>query len=759
MNYDKERPLSAHTAVGPSLLRESLESSRNISFQDPLKLSTLGNEDVFRPIVEASPISTSTTKPSPTLNSSADDMEEVDVRSWSTQQVAAWMFGSEFENDIISKFELHDINGTVLLDLSFDDLRELDISSYGKRRQIWNELSNLRREGGYSSHKAALPTVERACTPDSEGTRERSRRPGFGAASYSRKRESHEKIVLQRSTLGGSDQLIPKPHRCSKGEKCSKYRKQQRIIERVDQDHGPNTPPAEPEAALPEFRPISLRPRSEAVPSVVASSDILGAGALDQPAFEPDAAMMEKLRMRRNEAQENVKQYLELQKMHPSHFPDTPPSPVKETMRPNTQSQPASDMFSPPHPPRKSSLYGLPPLSIPRSPADQGPKSATLPPRRCSRSPSPSPHLSSPAVSHLRSPASDSDIPLASIPTPVDRQASNSVPPEFQLESRLLRSTASFDNVVKRRDITRMPTLKEARASTIRSRSQNRISKPLPSIPLPTPPLPSTEFLTQKPLPPNAPNATEPQIKITSPSQKSGTSSASPPTRTVSPTSSQKSDIDSRKLTTPSPPPVRAAPSPPNVYGSGVLRTGWVRRRRARLWRHEWQAAHARLNGTKLFLHATSYPDDQAPIDVIDIDDYVVSCSAAASGNKFSSAVKSFKVSGSQNGKDVTPSGDSEMFAWQLIPAVATGERPAHGSANPSRSNTTDGSEHSSKSKNGEMPQKQYFAVKSRDERIEWVREVMLAKKNQQKLASQSGASSRARTSVEGGLHPRAGSF
>jgi hypothetical protein len=134
------------------------------------------------------------------------------------------------------------------------------------------------------------------------------------------------------------------------------------------------------------------------------------------------------------------------------------------------------------------------------------------------------------------------------------------------------------------------------------------------------------------------------------------------------------------------------------VY-QGVGHHGWMKKRRTKLLRHEWQDHHFRLNGTQLAMHPNELPSSSA-LQTIDVDDYAVACSSLAS-NKLSARLKALKIS--SNHKDAhTPA-----FEFQLVPTVA-GK-----------------GEVKKVTPNGKM---HHFAVKSKDERIDWMRELMLAK-------------------------------
>jgi hypothetical protein len=87
-------------------------------------------------------------------------LDNAEVRAWTSKDVATWMYQNGFEDDVIDKFIQHDISGAVLLDLQFDDLKELEIQSFGKRHQLWNQIDSLRTADGLMSPTApaAIPT-------------------------------------------------------------------------------------------------------------------------------------------------------------------------------------------------------------------------------------------------------------------------------------------------------------------------------------------------------------------------------------------------------------------------------------------------------------------------------------------------------------------------------------------------------------------------------------------------------------------------
>jgi len=102
-------------------------------------------------------------------------------------------------------------------------------------------------------------------------------------------------------------------------------------------------------------------------------------------------------------------------------------------------------------------------------------------------------------------------------------------------------------------------------------------------------------------------------------------------------------------------------------------------------------------------------------LEYIDVDDYAIACSSLASGSKLNAAFKAMNISIGDKKK-----ADEATFAFQLIPAaIDKGQKLRKQHAG---------------SEDGEAKQRtHHFAVKSRDERIDWMRELMLAKALKQK--------------------------
>ena len=229
------------------------------------------------------------------------------------------MQDSGIESDFIDRFAFHDINGAILLDLQFDDLKELGIQSFGKRHQVWNHLCTLRNGNGRVSPSQPPPEANPHKTLTTSGSRRNNDHcddmtPITPAAGQRRRRKyrqnGHEPITPADSvSIVAIEQLIPKPHKCPKGENCQKWKKQQRLLRKLHEEHGlpispenggrifmagnPGNPSSAPklvqnvQQAGADMRPTSEANSSLVGPSVVASSDLLGPG--EMPAFALDA--------------------------------------------------------------------------------------------------------------------------------------------------------------------------------------------------------------------------------------------------------------------------------------------------------------------------------------------------------------------------------------------------------------------------------------------------------------------------------------
>lgn len=600
---------------------------------------------------------------------------EGSLESWDAQQVGMWMYRSGFEDTIIDRFELHDITGSVLLDLKFEDLKELGIQSFGKRHQLWSAICALRGDDAISPPVTPIEeVVQRKSFKNhrSNSLPEENIRSADGCFSEpvtpitpggrKRRGRKHKKNGMDPITPAESvsivaiEQLIPKPHKCNKGENCPKFRKHQKLYARLQKEHGlpispekggriliagdPGNASTAPRAVdnVTKQQSTEVRPSSEAVPSVVASSDLLGPDLL--PEFTLQEETLRQIEER--DAQDNVRRFLSLQHLDPPSLPtpvlEHPPSPKFEMFPPLPRPGSAQPL---------SQLQALPKLTIPRAQSTIPTYHALSPDVRhmepvsaIDQAISPchtvvaSPMCKTPAeLYRYGTPASEMDVPVTAVPLgPVSRNASQSVPPNMQFHDPVSRTGSRAD---WRRPSFAMPPLTEGKVfSPVRDRDD------------------TVESAAQD-------DVTD--IQELHPSERLST-----------------------------------------IY-PGVNHAGWMKKRRTKLLRHEWEDRHVRLAGNRLAMHPNALPAS-SPLDTLNIDDYTVACSSIAS-NKLSAKLKALKIANGGKKEDGT------AFSFQLVPSTSR-----------------DGQDAPRLRKAAAGGKTHHFAVRTRDERIDWMREIMLAK-------------------------------
>ncbi|KAI5920074.1 hypothetical protein F4810DRAFT_703199 [Camillea tinctor] len=731
---------------GPHLFRSSTSSSTSTDYQEILSLSPITPKtarpyeaEVRYPLVH-DPLPRSRTSPYQFTHEKLDPNE---LAVWSPQKVAQWMLDAGVERTIAEKFIENDINGAILITLKFEDLRELDIQSFGVRTKVWEEIHTL-RDSKEMSPRPDTPIedeeskevrrerrkVEKAEKGDTE--RSRSVKPSKSVKrEHSKRRPSHEDIIspLESVSIVGIEQMMPKPHHCSKGENCSKYRRWQRMMEAFKKDHPfvdtdkggiimVAGDPGNPETAQAINRPSSteaLRPISDAVPSVIASSDVLGPGV--PPLQYLQEAALRNLQTR--DPQDNVRQFLDFQHQHTqtgsNEVPPTPPFEIYPSSRT-------------PH----EGLRALPKLSIPghqqaqsqrqSQQARQTNSQTPFIPYRMERAEALSPELQTPVAPYrFGTPFSDMDVPLTAVPLgPVARDASQSVPPDMGYRAG---------------PVTQTP------------RQQKRSShRPSLQIMAPVQEDASTPVGRATPKPPSASLRSSPPLKVPARSQQP----LHAPPRAQWPWSPQHRHQRSafeRTL--------------PNMTGEslglgtntamikdaeGITYQGPVKKRKTKMLRHEWHDQYAVLKGTRLALHKDAETRERT-LEYIDIDDYAIACSSLSTTSKLNAAFKAMSISrGGKGGSLSTDHDDVAAFSFQLIPQDIQGGGVGSKVGARLRKRESQSPNQSTGAGIGSGPltgglegsfngtgKTHHFAVRSRDERIDWMRELMLAKALKQK--------------------------
>ncbi|RMZ89095.1 hypothetical protein DV736_g3685, partial [Chaetothyriales sp. CBS 134916] len=604
--------------VGPHLFRVSPDSfatqlmEREVEDEDDIKKRKSFTAELLFNKSEEVP-KTPGSRPFTTLNQAVAELDESKVRSWTPRQVAGWMADAGFDHGVVEKFLIHDISGSVLLDLQFEDLKELDISSFGKRHRVMSSIHHLRN----SSLISLESPVARACSKSPRDrtprTLQRPVRPEeYGVVADSRSTSQRRKgtgtddvTPAESISIVAIEQLLPKPHKCSKGEDCAKWKKQQRKLAKIQQEFAFEAQKALAEEAE-NTDNDAAGAKVENVPSIIGSSDVLGAA----PSFKITAKRLNEIQVR--DPQESVRQFLSFQHISGRnsniHNPSPPPaaSASFNPVVPAGATPAGTPVTSPNH---QDELRGqLPKLSIPASEADgTSPERTPAPefdnpstPARTARAqllqdPYHYGGVASPAdIYRIDTPLSAADVPVTAYPIdPCERVFSNSVPPEMRY--------GNAPNLGSSDPIYRVGS---------------------------TPPAPRRRHTKQS----FAPSVT--------------------PVREDFPTAPAERQI-------------AHARQPSDI----LSHSGWMRKRKTtKLMRHEWHDMYFSLAGTRLLMLENDLPERGLPIDYIDVDAYDVHAYSRATSSKLSAAFKKSIL-----GAGYMPS-TRQNFAFSLIPDPDKGQ-------------------------------------------------------------------------------------
>jgi hypothetical protein len=623
--------------------------------------------------------------------------DESRVASWTPQDVVAWLQKMSIDEGIIEKFFINDISGSVLLDLQPDDLKELDIQSFGKRHGLMSSIRQLRNsisgEPFEVSISAPSEPVSREPTPGSTiaevGLRscnatpvadeDCTQSPANDIEQYhNSRRRRRQRVVGPNDSISivGIEQVFPKLHRCSKGEDCRKWQRQQARFAQYAQGlpvetlGSPVVVAGDPGNAATAPNLIKS-PKSEAPPSIVASSDALG------PAQVTELPISEKTLqdVRPRDAQENVRHFIKLQRLSQLQPVENPATPPKEHF-------PSPEADSPGKLAEK--LQRLPTLRIPNdysssarsskfSPSLSGQRTITpsVMRRRQGFQESVSEQMKTPSTSLLspsdyyrqdphygftsQTPLSEMDVPLTAIPIgPIERVFSQSVPPNM----RFGYEGDDAPDPIPRPISTKVENHRRKLSVNTSQSALRRLDEGRVMSPIETP-----------------------------------------------------EDLDH----TPRAAHCRANPfTPSGELSRDIIHSGWVKKRKTKnLVRHDWSPKYCALRNTQngdergtelaVYDHQMDAEGDSKALEYIDVDDYAVACSSVASSSKLTAAFKKTVLKRKDNTR-----GDT-AFAFSLIPA------PSGTSMSDRKSIFQTGKSH-------------HFAVNTRDERIDWMRELMLAR-------------------------------
>ena len=700
---------------GPHLFRTG-SISHSVDFQHALSLSPLTPKAPkptaydFANTIHLTPLPTKRHQTGP-FRFTEEELDTKDLAQWSPEKVAQWMLDAGVELTSAERFVENDITGAILITLKFEDLKELGIPSFGVRTRMWEEIQLMKEIRPQSPR----PETEIESEPDREVRRELRRQGSVGGSkrrpSKSKPRPKINDVIspLESVSIVGIEQMMPKLHTCSKGKNCAKWKRNQRMIEAFKKDHpfvsleeglimvaGDPGNPTTAEALYTEedvFRPVS-----DAIPSVVASSDILGPGPLPSLQFLEEAVLRG---IQSRDPQDNVRQFLQFQHQDLATSSEVPPTPPYEVFPPTPKTLTPSSQLS-----AQQRRRTLPKLEIPAEapPASRRqPASAHPIPYReiASASPEAEEDLTTPTAPYrFGTPFSEMDVPVTAVNLgPIARDASQSVPPDMTFRPQITRTASRATSrrpsfpvlpALDENNIVTPATHQSTKSFAQRLGNQQRAPQPPPRVQYPWSP------------------ADRPAYEIAI-APVSGVTGFFNPT-SVSPTADKTSDM---------------------TDGSTISYQGLMKKRKTKMLRHEWHEHYFTLRGTSLNMHKDARSANKT-LEYIDVDDYAIACSGAASTSKLNSAFKAMHIR-----RDTGSSGKNDVgaFSFQLIPQDQKG-----GVRLRKRESTIPGGAASSSAAapglagavNG-TGRTHHFAVNGRDERIDWMRELMLAKALKQK--------------------------
>ncbi|KAJ5145285.1 hypothetical protein N7448_002677 [Penicillium atrosanguineum] len=607
--------------------------------------------------------------------------DESKVASWTPQDVVTWLQNKSIDEGIIEKFFINDISGSVLLDLQPDDLKELDIQSFGKRHGLMGSIRQLRNNISGESFEAAFPStsepVSREPTPGSTiaevGVRSCNATP-VADEDCAAANESLGQMTPYR--LSVSNKCFPNSTGARKAKIAENGRGNKRDLLNISQGlpadslGSPVVVAGDPGNAATAPNMIKS-PKSDVTASVVASSDALGPNQVTEMPISEKTLQD----VRPRDAQENVRHFIKLQRLSQLQPVENPATPPKENF-------PSPEADSPGNLAEK--LQKLPTLRIPNdydssarsskfSPSLSGQRTITpsVMRRRQGLQESIPEQMTTPYTSLFspsdyyrqdphygftsQTPLSEMDVPLTAIPIgPVERVLSQSVPPNmrFGYEGEYAPDPIPRPISTKVENHRRKLSVNTSQ-SALRRLDEGRVMSPIET----------------------------------------------------------PEDLEH----TPRAAHCRANPfTPSGELSRDIIHSGWVKKRKTKnLVRHEWSPRYCALRntqrgderGTELAVYDRQMDadGDSKALEYIDVDDYAVACSSVASNSKLTAAFKKTVLKRKDNTK-----GDT-AFAFSLIPS------PSGTSVSDRKSIFQTGKSH-------------HFAVNTRDERIDWMRELMLAR-------------------------------
>lgn len=619
-------------------------------------------------------------------------------QDWTPAEVVIWMQSLGLEEDIVDTFFANDISGSILLELQSEDLKELDIVSFGKRHKVMSSIKKLRDSGVFTgTDTSSSRSRNSSVSSDAASTRKATviSSSSFHSCSTPDEKASNSKPRARRQHSDGNvrkridlvpgdsvsivaiEQLLPKLHQCPKGDACGKWQRQQDRLARLAQDlpfeHFGSRCIVTGDPGNPKTAPNLLKsPKSAVTPSLVASSDIMGPGK--PSAFQLSQDKLKDVKPR--DPQENVRNFLNFQSLDRLQTANQSATPSRGVLSsPGSESCDSAKVT----PTLAEHLRHLPKLRIP-SMHDSSDGSVFTENMSALRTITPS-ILSRKNHFHDR-PTIHGGQEL------ISRDVAAS-PADYYRVDPCYRSETPFSDVDADEPVTAIQI-----GPVAREESQ--------SVP-PNMRFGNNKYVKEEPS--TRPFSTKAETNWRSPSiQNVATMGPLEEGRAMSPIETPE---DLQK--TPRAPQMRNNTLFPFTRRGedDITHSGWMKKRKTtKLLRHDWEDHRFTLKGTQLLMHDddVSIHRNSKALEYIDVDDYAVACSSFASRSKLTAAFRKTVLKRSDNPLDVS------AFSFSLIPTP-------NGSGFVDRKTVflNSGKSH-------------HFAVKSREERIDWMRELMLAK-------------------------------
>ncbi|KAJ5389758.1 uncharacterized protein N7496_000826 [Penicillium cataractarum] len=688
---ENEKPIAG--PMGPHLFRLSKDSidlrssfEVDLVFQDtPISATTplytsaskLGPDRRDTPVPGHSlPLRKS--KSQSTIGNQAKEASNANIASWTPQDVVAWMQNLSFDSELVEKFFINDISGAILLELQSEDLKELGVQSFGKRHQLMSSIRQLRNSVDIRPADVQIPVqsdpVSREATPHTTmadvgtscpSSETDEEKSGRKSKEHSRRR--HRRRPRELIVPEDSVSIVGIEQVMPKLHMCSKgedCRKWQKQQAKL--------------ARLAKDLPVESFGGS-----VIVTGDPGNATTARNLVKSPKSEITPSLIASSDALGQNPSTDIPLSKeMLHGVQPRDPQENVRHFLNFQRLSrlQPANDPATPP------------------------------------RETFPSPEADSPGTlaENLR------HLPKLRIPSTHASWRSSNLSPNLSAQRTVTPSIArnkpSFPNCIPDRVQNELSTAFSP-ADFYRQDPRYGQSTPLSEmdVPLTAIPVGPVERMLSQSVPPDmrfGNNQEDPIPRPTSTkveNHRRHNSSQPALTRLDEGQALRPIETPEDLERTPRAGPGRVHPfDRSGKPSSDISHSGWMKKRKTtRLLRHEWEEHHFALRGTQLSMYSDEEDTrrNSKALEHIDVDDYAVACSSLASSSKLTAAFKKTVL----KRKDDTR-GDT-AFAFSLIPS------PSNGSSGIDRKSlfTAGGKSH-------------HFAVKTRDERIGWMREVMIAR-------------------------------